>query len=105
LLGVFSTRGSEHARARGVVIRNAQRVVDAAKQHGRIVVFIHEPTREAYLFRRLFLFNERGLASNIIVARDRGPLNSVLIGRLPGHTPLMGKWQSGGPDLVLTPMR
>jgi hypothetical protein len=89
-------------RAR-VVTRNASDLRTLADEVGSIVVFIREPTPESYLFRRLSFFNEHGLSSNIVVARDRGPENTILMRRLPQHAPYLAVWR-GGEGLTLRPL-
>ena len=67
--------------------------VEAAKaRYGRIVVFVREPTAWNPTMARLFVFNRDGLDGDIVIARDLGAKNELLLRRLPSHTPLRLTW-------------
>jgi hypothetical protein len=69
-----------------------QRVADARREHGRILVFVRDPARTEPLFTALSWFNAIDFPGDIIVARDLGPANASLIERFPGHVPLLASW-------------
>jgi hypothetical protein len=62
-------------------------VLDAHQREGPVLIFVHETTREPQLLQALAWFSITGHTGDIVVARDLGDRNTLLMDRLPGHTP------------------
>ena len=85
------TLGSWYIRFRAS-LADFDAVAAARERHGKVVVFVREPTAWNPTLGRLFVLNAEGLAGDVVVARDLGPRNGLLMRRLPGHTPLLLTW-------------
>ncbi len=75
--------------------RQTYRDVDQLSKQGNTLVFVSEqPSRRGgeRLLECLFVFNTRGLEGQVVVARDLGASNGVLMDRYPEHRALRVRW-------------
>ena len=80
-------------------------IEDAARRHGRVVVFVSDSTTERRgLFYTLWWYNVDDAAGRVVVARDLGPENSRLTARLPRHAALRLVGRDDG-GYALEPLR
>jgi hypothetical protein len=70
------------------------------REHGRLLVFVQETDQAKQRlftpgFYRLFMLNDRGFESDVLVARDLGAANETLIQRFPDRVPVRIVWHDG----------
>jgi 4-amino-4-deoxy-L-arabinose transferase-like glycosyltransferase len=63
-------------------------IEDFADRHGKVIVFVKGKAGHEYLLEALYWFNVDKFPGNIIVARDIGERNSILLKKFPEHNPL-----------------
>jgi 4-amino-4-deoxy-L-arabinose transferase-like glycosyltransferase len=65
-----------------------KRIEDFQKTHGKVLVFVKRMEGREYFLEALYWFNVDKFPGDIVVARDIGERNSVLMKKFPGYTPL-----------------
>ncbi|HEU5218309.1 MAG TPA: hypothetical protein VFU23_06605, partial [Gemmatimonadales bacterium] len=75
--------------------RESYQAVGAMRRREQLLLFVEQrPTSQEMLLECLSVFNTHGFSGDVVVARDLGASDSLLMSRLPGHTP----WRVGWDD-------
>lgn len=78
-------------------------IVDSlARVHGRVLLFSREASRFDNQIDELYQYNGSGFDGPVVVARDRGALNSVLMQRLPDRVAFLIEDKGGQEPGVFT---
>ncbi len=79
-------------------------VARAAEQHGPLTVFVQDSGKIEPLLLSLAWIGGGADAGRVLVARDLGAQDSVLIRAWPGRTPMRARWRVWGEAMALEPM-
>ena len=77
--------------------RRATHDVDRLAQDGRVLLFVKDARNtkgSEILLECLYLFNTKGLQGQVVVARDLGGKNGLLMQRYPDYRPMRIEWDS-----------
>jgi 4-amino-4-deoxy-L-arabinose transferase-like glycosyltransferase len=86
---VIRTQYQYYYRVSRILRPYIEMVKNSQTAHGKVIIFVSSHrTHGEYLLENLYWFNIRDFLRNIIVSRDIGERNSVLIKRFPEHVPI-----------------